>query len=100
MNTINRHLGDGAGIKAVPDKERLHIFTTRSKYETVLAQLDKFVSKIRHSTIPMSGLGSKRLSKEDLRQLSILTTTWLEYGAGSKAVRLRVLVIRDLAPSS
>ncbi|CAI4218221.1 unnamed protein product [Parascedosporium putredinis] len=79
LNAIKRSLGEGASIKIRPENGRVHIFATRSKCETVLARLNDFVSRIAQSSIPLSHLGQRRLENEDLRQLSILTNTYLRY---------------------
>ncbi|SPO03876.1 uncharacterized protein DNG_06559 [Cephalotrichum gorgonifer] len=84
LNSIRSTLGDGAGIRIFPEKEKIQIMATRSKCDTVLGQLDRFVARIQESTTPLSALGPRRLSDEDLRQLSTLTNTCIEY-TGSKS---------------
>lgn len=67
------------------EKEKIQIFATRSKCDAVLDQLDKFVSRVQEAAIPLSSLGPKQLTAEDLAQLSSLTGAHVEYASSESA---------------
>lgn len=85
LRAIQSALGERAELKVVTEKEKIQIFATRSKCDAVLDQLDKFVSRVQESTIPLSSLGPRRLTGEDLAQLSSLTGAHVAYASSESA---------------
>lgn len=81
LRAIQSALGGREELKVVAEKEKIQIIATRSKCDAVLDHLDKFVSRIQESTIPLSSLGPKKLAGEDLAQLSSLTGAHVEYSS-------------------
>ena len=86
LRAIQSALGDREELKVVAEKEKIQIVATRSKCDAVLDQLDKFVSRVQEATIPLSSLGPKQLTGEDLAQLSSLTGAHVEYASSESAV--------------
>lgn len=76
---IQFSLGDGASIEIDPEARRMQIIASRSKCDAALDQLDRFVSRIKSETIPLSSLGPARLPEGILEYLGSLTGAHITY---------------------
>ena len=72
-------LGSGADIKVDAKHGKMQIIASRSRCDTVLDQLDRFVSRIGEASIPLSAFGPKPLPHGILGQLGSLTGAHITY---------------------